>query len=175
MVSILPHPQPHRPPAGKPSPSGRGLGEGEPSYVANLADARRPPPSFPPPHRHSRESGNPPPAVLQTNPRRPPPSFRRRPESRTPADAGLLIGQVWIPAFAGMTKCGAAGWPGLAVNPPFILRQAQDERLPPPPGPPLIMLGCRHMAFLPHPTLSRWERAFRRRPAVGRMRLGEPG
>ena len=32
-----------------------------------------------------------------------PPSFRRRPESRTPVDAGLLIGGVWIPAFAGMT------------------------------------------------------------------------
>ena len=38
---------------------------------------------------------------------RPPPSFRRRPESRTPVVPGVSIGEVWIPAFAGMT-----GWGG---------------------------------------------------------------
>ena len=60
---------------------------------------------IPAPFRHSRESGNPP--LARRNKRnRPPPSFRRRPESRTPVGAGVAIGQVWIPAFAGMTVDG---------------------------------------------------------------------
>ena len=80
-----------------------------------------------------------------------------------------------------------------AAPPPFTLRQAQGERgLPTPDGrgriPPTPLLrkggffcwragaagvgarqwrGCQRRAFLPHPTLSRWERAFWRLYGIG--------
>ena len=66
-----------------------------------------------------------------------PSSFRRRPESRTPVSPAFQMAGVWIPAFAGMTV-------GLSV---FLWR-------------------WRSMTTLPHPTLSRWERAFRGAPAL---------
>ena len=64
----------------------------------------------------------------------PPPSFRRRPESRTPVCPRMADkGGEWIPAFAGMT-----------------VGDGNDSGT-----------GWRCRAFLPHPTLSRWERALR--------------
>ena len=48
----------------------------------------------------------------------------------------------WIPAGAGMTEAVGRGWWfswALADNPPFILRQAQDERLPIQPFLPLCV------------------------------------
>ena len=97
----------------RPSPSGRGLGEGETPYAAQPPSAAdrpapppfilrqaqderlptrqcRPSPVIPAPSRHSRESGNPPPPSPITP--APPPSFRRRPESRTPVYAALTQG-----------------------------------------------------------------------------------
>ena len=92
-------------------------------------------PSFPfPPPRHFGESGNPPPGFT--------PPFQT-PPTVIPAPAGIQH-----PGAARNTASDrvepVAGWgigdaelvalTGLAANPPFILRPAQDERLPTRPG-----------------------------------------
>ena len=134
------------------------------------ANFPNPQPSSTPLPRHSRESGNPPPAITHLVPchirRSPPPSFRRRPESRTPADAGRRLGRVWIPAFAGMTVGGGGFRRGLADDPPFILRQAQDERLPTPPGWSAPMAGLAVGGVSPSPGPLPLGEGLWRRPAA---------
>ena len=137
-------------------------------------------PSFPPPtvipthRRHSRESGNPHPAPPQRRPRSPtvipaqagiqnpgkprrsgrpgvwiPAPAQAPPPARSSCDQLRTNGRAagwggWIPAFAGMTVGGGNdGWVGRQV-----WRCAAYG------------VG-RRMAFPPHPTLSRWERALR--------------
>ena len=79
----------------KPSPSGRGLGEGETPPFNQPRQPRppRPQPSF----RRRPESRTPVYPELRKGrgrgfPLPPPPSFRRRPESRTPVDPGVCGG-----------------------------------------------------------------------------------
>ena len=109
---------------GKPSPSGRGLGEGETLWAGNaglsipvpIRHSRPSPPSFPAiptvipghPHRHSRESGNPYPG-LPTRPYHrhpaipghPPPSFRPPyPSFPRKRESTPWLGDTPIPAVA---------------------------------------------------------------------------
>ena len=47
----------------------------------------------------------------------------RRPDAPTsviPAKAGVLYGQVWVPAFAGMTEVGDSGSQGTLDNAPGL-------------------------------------------------------
>ena len=70
----------------KPSPSGRGLGEGESSYDAQRHITPRNPIVIPAyPHRHSRASGNPHPGLS---------AVRRQPGFWIPACAGMTVGGV---------------------------------------------------------------------------------
>ena len=131
-------PPPHKAARRQPSPSGRGLGEGETPGAAN--------PGIPPPHHHSRP-----------NPPFPPPTV--------------------IPAKAGI-HTPARCWSGTTGVLDSGLRRNDGEAPPGGAGTTGVLdSGLRRNdggvgrewwgswgwwlgAFLPHPTLSRWERAF---------------
>ena len=76
-----------------------------------------------------------------------------------PAFAGMTVGVDGITAsvhpelVAGRTDAGRriGGFAGVVVNPPFILRQAQDERLPLPPGPLRFVPGLADLGDSPSP------------------------
>ena len=101
-----------------------------------------------PPFRKRGVGGIRPHPAITKHPPPPPPSFQRRPESRIPTVPGVGIGRGVDSRFRGNDGMGAGMMMGLGVS---------------------YGVGWR-TKFLPHPTLSRWERAGAWRPyQVGRF------